>query len=173
MRHMRRDSTEEDTAAPVCAVAVAVRRNCTHCEDSQQLRKEGLSPADHWAHSLVASNQHVGKLEQPRQQSWCFYWKHPERKLNHHTVQHWEGPHTKLERNGFCTTPQSSNAPSASGASLKTQWMVLFSRPHNTAAKALHLLQGAPETGDPYLPLFLQLAKKIWFSIQVWGGLLS
>lgn len=37
MKRVRRDSTEKDVAAPVCAVAVTVQRNSIHCEGSQQL----------------------------------------------------------------------------------------------------------------------------------------
>lgn len=162
---MRRDSTEEDAALPVCAVAVAVQRNCIHCEGSQWLfHKQLFSPAHLWAHSLITSNQHAGKLwmlqpscqEQPGQQSWCFYlvsWKKAQPPHNAALARFW---HQFTEKSGLCATPPSSNVPSVSRASLKippaapqTQWMVPISTPCNMAAKALSFLQGAPETWNP------------------------
>ena len=186
MRRTRRDSTENNAAAPGCAVAVTVQRTCIHCEDSQQLLNKWLfPPARLWAHSLIAGNQPAGKLltvqpsgqEQPRQQSWCFYlvsWK----KLSRHTVQHWRGSDTSLQRSklevAFAPLHRAAMLLQVSRTSLKIppaapqiQWMVPISRQHDMATKALHFLQGAPETWNPQLPLFLQLAKTVCVSIQV------
>lgn len=126
MQHMRRDSTEKDTAAPVCAMAVTVQRNCIHCEGSQQL----FSPA-HPEHTpwLQVTNMLESSWccshwqEQPRQQRWCFYlvsWK-KSWTTSAALIKSW---HQFTEKTGFCATPKSSSAPSVIGASLKTQLMV-------------------------------------------------